>query len=56
MTYLRRAATLVRASAFDALALGGLALLAYGLGLYSPPLAPIVLGLGLLAAVRFGTR
>lgn len=54
MTALRRAAVWVGRYVDEALAIGGLVLLAAGLGLYSPPLLPIVLGLGLLATVRFG--
>ncbi len=38
----------------DVLAVVGVVLIAVGLGLYSAPLAPIVLGLGLIATVRFG--
>ena len=40
----------------DVLAVGGAVLVALGLGLYSPPLAPIVLGLGLIATARFGSH
>jgi hypothetical protein len=44
----------------DALALAGLGLIAYGASRipepWGPVLAPIVLGLGLLAAVRYGAR
>jgi hypothetical protein len=42
--------------AMDVGAVAGVALMAYGFGLYSPPLLPIALGLGLLVTVRFGSR
>lgn len=56
MTALRRVTSVARRYILDAIALAGLGLLAYGLGQYSSPLLPIVLGLGLLASVRFGSR
>lgn len=56
MTVFRRASSAIRRGALDAVALVGLVLVAYGFGLYSEPLFAIVLGLGCLAAVRFGGR
>lgn len=53
MNRLRRAAS---DAAPDVLVLAGLGLVAYGAFLLSPPFGPIVLGLGLIAAVRLGTR
>jgi hypothetical protein len=50
MTRLRRA----RARINDVLAVAGLVLVAYGLGLYSPPLTPIIVGLGLILLFGFG--
>lgn len=46
----------LRALAPDLAVLVGLALVAIGLGWYSLGLAPIILGLGLIAAVRYGGR
>ena len=40
----------------DMLVLTGLCLIAIGAGWYSLGLAPIILGLGLIAAVRYGSR
>jgi hypothetical protein len=54
-----RVRALVKDVAADALALGGLLLVAYGFGQWpgwGTVLGPVVLGLGLLATVRFGTR
>lgn len=56
MTRLRTLLRSIRSSASDLIVLAGLALIALGLGLYSAPLAPIVLGIALIAAVRFGSR
>lgn len=56
MTAVRRAAAWARLYVLDAAAVAGVVLVAIGLGQYSAPLLPIVLGLGLLATVRFGGR
>jgi hypothetical protein len=40
----------------DLLVLAGLVLVAYGAGQFAAPLGPIVLGLGLILAVRLGAR
>lgn len=60
MTTLHRAAAYARRTTPDVLVLVGIALLAYGFGQAPAPLGgmlgPIVLGLALVAAVRFGTR
>lgn len=57
MTRLRRA---LAGLMLDVVALAGLVLVAYGFAQmpapWGPILAPIVLGLGLLAAVRLGAR
>jgi hypothetical protein len=46
----------LRDSAEDIATVAGFALVAFGLGLYSPPLLPIALGVGLLLAIRLGSR
>lgn len=55
-----RFAALLRAYALDGLALAGLVFLSYGAwqvpGGWGNVVGPVVLGLGLLATVRFGTR
>lgn len=64
MTRLRRAAlaatTAVRRATPDLLSVAGIATLAYGAAQAPSPwgvvLGPVVLGLGLLAAVRYGSR
>jgi len=60
MSIIRRALSAARHNALDGLAIAGLALIAYGLGQAPPPwggvLGPTALGLGLVAAVRYGTR
>lgn len=38
----------------DAIVMTGIVLIAYGMGQFAWPLAPIVLGLGLIAAVALG--
>jgi hypothetical protein len=48
--------TRTRSWASDLVVLAGLGLLAFGLGQYSPPLAPIVIGLGLIVTVGFGSH
>lgn len=53
---LTRVKTRARDYALDAASIAGVVLVAVGLGMYSPPLTPIVLGLGLLATVRLGSR
>lgn len=57
---MKRLRELINAVALDALALGGLACVAYGAsqvpGGWGAVLGPVVLGLGLLAAVRYGAR
>lgn len=53
---LTRAKSKVREYALDVMTVAGLVLVAAGLGMYSPPLTPIVLGLGLLITVRLGGR
>ena len=40
----------------DLLVVAGLCLVAFGAGQYAAPLGPIVLGLGLILAVRLGAR
>jgi hypothetical protein len=60
MTALRRAAAIAGRSVLDVLAIVGLLLVAYGAGQAPAPwgavLAPVILGLGLLATVRFGSH
>ena len=56
MTTLRRALGAARALIPDVLVLAGLLFLAYGAGLYSPPLAYIILGAGLIVIVGLGSR
>lgn len=64
MTRLRRAAlaatTAVRRATPDLLSIAGVATLAYGAAQTPSPwgavLGPLVLGIGFLAAVRYGTR
>lgn len=46
----------LRTYAGDVLVVTGLVLVALGAALYSPPLGPIILGLGLIASVRLGSR
>ena len=52
---MNRIVALARAWYRDALVLLAVGLVAYGLAQYSPPLAPIVIGVSLLAAVRLGS-
>jgi hypothetical protein len=56
MTRLRRALGAARALIPDAIVLAGLLLVSYGAGLYSPPLAFIIAGAGLIIAVGLGSR
>jgi len=60
MTRLRRVIARAGGLTPDALAIAGLAFVAYGLGQAPAPwgaiLAPIALGVGLIATVRFGAR
>jgi len=60
MRIIRRALSAARNNALDGLAVAGLALIAFGLGQAPEPwggvLGPVALGIGLVAAVRYGTR
>lgn len=53
---LTRATTKFREYALDVMTVAGVILVAVGLGMYSPPLLPIVLGIGLVGTVRLGGR